>query len=414
MNPLIGIAASLLPDVIKLIAGDKTGQLADNIVKAVSSATGTSNATDAKAKLDADPAAQTALQQKLTELSIEATKAQNAEADKQRQDQLTNTESARKNLDSLAAIHSSIAWTAPIISYIVIIGFFAFLVLLVWLYHGTDAAPAKTPDTFIVSIINITVGALTAAFATVVNFWLGSSAGSQSKDAAAINLQQSFQKSQSDHAGAAIEALGKSAATSGAVQHPPAAAKTPESAPIALPTPGGMDAFEACMPLIFQAEGGYTVDSGGPTNFGITIKTLEEWEGKTGLTATDVQNLSQSSAKEIYRTAYWNRMQCGALPPGLDLEVFDFGVNAGPSQAVKTLQKIVGVTQDGSIGPITIAAVRTFKLDDLIDQYAKDRISFYQSLPTATTYLKGWESRVNQIQTAALKMVAAGPQTKIA
>jgi hypothetical protein len=29
MNPLIGIAAGVVPDIIKLIAGDKTGQLAD-------------------------------------------------------------------------------------------------------------------------------------------------------------------------------------------------------------------------------------------------------------------------------------------------------------------------------------------------------------------------------------------------
>ena len=44
-------------------------------------------------------------------------------------------------------------------------------------------------------------------------------------------------------------------------------------------------------------------------------------------------------------------MQCGELSAGLDLAVFDFGVNAGPDGAVKSLQKIVGVTADGSIGP---------------------------------------------------------------
>ena len=72
-----------------------------------------------------------ALQQKLAELAIEATKVQNAEADKQRQDQLAqvnqsneDTVSARANLQDLAAIHSSIVWTAPFISYIVIGGFF--------------------------------------------------------------------------------------------------------------------------------------------------------------------------------------------------------------------------------------------------------------------------------------------------
>lgn len=422
MNPLIGIAASILPDIIKLIAGDTTGGLADAIAKAVASAAGTSVPADAKAKLDADPAAETALQQKLAELAIEATKTQNAEVDKQRQDQLSqsmqadaNTEAARQSLDSMAAIRSSIALTAPIISYLVIGGFFVFLFLLVWLFWlpATDKIPNQT----ITSIINIVVGALTAAFATVVNFWLGSSAGSRNKDAASINMQQSLQKSQSDQSGVAIDALGKKAAAPDVAQPSLPPAKTSAAAPSgASPSPAGSSAFDACIPLILQAEGGYSDnpnDPGGPTNFGITLKTLEDWEGKTGLSANDVKGLSLSTAREIYRTNYWNRMQCGSLPDGLDLEVFDFGVNAGPGQAVKTLQQIVGVTQDGSMGPITLAAVGTFKPDDLLDEYAKRRIAFYQSLPTAATFLKGWVNRVNQIQTAALKM-AAGSQTMAA
>src|SRR6478752_9460972 len=93
------------------------------------------------------------------------------------------------------------------------------------------------------------------------------------------------------------------------------------------------------------------------------------------LTADAVKKLSPEKAKEIYRTAYWNRMQCGELPPGLDLEVFDFGVNSGPAESVKTLQRIVGVTQDGSIGPITLAAVGQFNIDDLISRFAQARLA---------------------------------------
>jgi hypothetical protein len=44
MNPLIGIAAGILPDIIKLIAGDKTGQLADQVGKAVVDAVGSGEA----------------------------------------------------------------------------------------------------------------------------------------------------------------------------------------------------------------------------------------------------------------------------------------------------------------------------------------------------------------------------------
>ena len=139
--------------------------------------------------------------------------------------------------------------------------------------------------------------------------------------------------------------------------------------------------FDACMPFIFKAEGGYSDtpgDSGGPTNFGITLATLKAYDGNQALTADDVKKLAPATATEIYRTAYWNRMQCGALPAGLDLEVFDFGVNSGPAESVKTLQKIVGVTPDGSIGPITLAAVGQLNAADLVARFAQARLGVLQ------------------------------------
>ena len=200
MNPLIGIAMGLAPDIIKLIAGDKTGQLADQVGKVVADTVGTTNAGEAQTKLAANPAAEAALRQKLAELAIEATKAQNADAGQRAQEALNNTQSARSGLQALATTNSTIAWTAPTISYLVIGGFFAFLFVLVWLYWGK---PADNQNNFIVQIINIAVGALTAAFATVVNFWLGSSAGSRKKDDANLTLQQA----QADSASANIKSL---------------------------------------------------------------------------------------------------------------------------------------------------------------------------------------------------------------
>ena len=90
MNPLIGIAAGIVPDIIKLIAGDKTGQLADQVGKAVADAVGTTDAGEAQTKLAANPAAQAALRQKLAELALDAAKTQSAEADQQRHDTVSN------------------------------------------------------------------------------------------------------------------------------------------------------------------------------------------------------------------------------------------------------------------------------------------------------------------------------------
>ena len=130
MNPLIGIAAGVVPDIIKLIAGDKTGQLADQVVKAVADAVGTTDAGEAQTTLAANPAAQVALRQELAELAVEAAKTQNADADRQRHDTVSNTERARSALQALATTNTTIARTAPMISYLVIAGFFIFLFVL--------------------------------------------------------------------------------------------------------------------------------------------------------------------------------------------------------------------------------------------------------------------------------------------
>ena len=245
---------------------------------------------------------------------------------------------------------------------------------------------------------------MTAAFATVVNFWLGSSAGSEKKDDSNLMLQQA----QAERSDANLKAMQDKIAAS-----PQAAVQTP--APIQAPAAAkpadqqNSSRFDACMPFIFKAEGGYSdnpADPGGPTNFGITLATLRAYDGDPNLTAEDVKKLTPAMAKEIYLTAYWNRMQCGALPSGLDLEVFDFGVNSGPAESVKTLQRLVGVTQDGSVGPITLAAVRQFNVGDLIGRFAQARLAFYQSL-NMPEFEQGWATRVAHIQTAATKMLDA-------
>ena len=407
MSPLIGIAAAVLPDIIKLVAGDKTGQLEAQVGKAVSDTLGTANAAEAQTKLAADPAAQAALRQKLAELALEATKAQNADLDQQRQYTLGNTQGARGALAELARTNTTIARTAPIISYLVIVGFFVFLGVLVWLYKtGATAAPDGTAsgdrNSFIPQIINITVGALTAAFATVVNFWLGSSAGSQKKDDANLTLQQT----QSDQSHATITALQDKIEPTLRTQRQSIAEPASALAQAKDADQQSSARFDACMPFIFKAEGGYSDnpnDPGGPTNFGITLKTLEGFEEKT-LTADAVKNLTPATAREIYRANYWNRMQCGSLPAGLDLEVFDFGVNAGPAEAVKMLQKIVGVTQDGSIGPITLAALAQLKPKDVIGRYSDARLAYYTAL-NDPEFEQGWANRVSQIQIAALNML---------
>lgn len=68
------------------------------------------------------------------------------------------------------------------------------------------------------------------------------------------------------------------------------------------------------------------------------------------------------------------------------------------------LQKVVGVPQDGAIGPQTLGAVGRINPEDIIEQYAAEREAFYRRLKTFSTFGRGWLRRNEETRVAALKM----------
>lgn len=158
--------------------------------------------------------------------------------------------------------------------------------------------------------------------------------------------------------------------------------------------------------LMFGHEGGYVnakTDRGGPTKFGITHKTLAAHRGVKSVTAAQVKAMTLAEAVAIYRKSYWTQSGGDVLPVGLDYAAFDFGVNSGPSRAVKTLQGVVGAAQDGKVGPATLAAVRAYPggIVKLIRDYCAARMAFLRSLTNAKTGFpangRGWTIRVTGV-----------------
>mgnify|MGYP003351144409 CR=1 FL=1 len=83
-----------------------------------------------------------------------------------------------------------------------------------------------------------------------------------------------------------------------------------------------------------------------------------------------------------------------SLPSGLDFAVFDFAVNSGVGRAAKYLQSIVGVPQDGQIGPQTIQACNTYLAMTLTNK----RLAFMKSLSIWSTFGKGWQDRIDDVK----------------
>jgi lysozyme family protein len=166
--------------------------------------------------------------------------------------------------------------------------------------------------------------------------------------------------------------------------------------------------FESALKAVLHHEGGYVdhpKDPGGRTNLGVTQKVWEEWVGHE-VDEKQMRALTPEVVGPMYKAKYWDKIKGDDLPTGVDYCVFDAAVNSGPGRAAKWLQGCVGVEQDGGIGPKTLAAVATFDPADLVEDYAKRRLSFLMDLPHWGTFGKGWGRRVAAVQTVASSMTA--------
>ncbi|MFS8181496.1 glycoside hydrolase family 108 protein [Pseudovibrio denitrificans] len=160
---------------------------------------------------------------------------------------------------------------------------------------------------------------------------------------------------------------------------------------------------------LLDIEGGFAnrsrkADPGGPTNLGITQRTLQAWRGRP-VSVEEVENLGREEALQIYRVQYWDAVKGDDLPRGLDFTLFDCAVNSGPARAVKILQKILKVKVDGVLGLITLGAVKAQAVTYLINEFSARRLQFMKRLKNWPYNKNGWTRRVRHVQERSLELV---------
>jgi len=162
------------------------------------------------------------------------------------------------------------------------------------------------------------------------------------------------------------------------------------------------------MVALMKHEGGFVNhprDPGGMTMLGVTQRVWEEWVGHP-VGEKEMRALTPAIVAPMYKKKYWDTVAGDRLPSGVDLAVFDFAVNSGPGRAAKMLQRVLGVTEDGAIGPQTLAKAVSVDSSQLIADYNAARLAFLQALPTWATFGNGWGRRVAEVTTEATNMTA--------
>jgi len=168
-----------------------------------------------------------------------------------------------------------------------------------------------------------------------------------------------------------------------------------------------MAQFESIIQWILYQEDdkripGKTVDLGdgaGLTRFGLT----QRWH-QSELPITFFSTLpfkdAVTSAKIVYRNHYWNFLDGDLISADkVAASLMSFAVNDTVSIAVKTLQSVLDVDQDGHMGPKTLAELNSKDPDMVVKLFRAGWIEFYQQdariNPSKARFLEGWINRAN-------------------
>ena len=150
--------------------------------------------------------------------------------------------------------------------------------------------------------------------------------------------------------------------------------------------------FDQALDVLLGHEGDYSdnaFDPGRKTRYGIT-EAVARQEGYQG----DMRQLPLELAKRIYRERYWNPVRADELPAKIRYLVFDAAVNSGPGQSIRWLQRAVGATVDGKIGPQTLNAVSSVNSEYLYRKLLGQRLRLMTDLTIWQEFGRGWARRI--------------------
>jgi lysozyme family protein len=156
-------------------------------------------------------------------------------------------------------------------------------------------------------------------------------------------------------------------------------------------------------------EGGWAnnpADPGGCTMRGVTLSTFRHWLNEPDATAAQLRAITNAELEAIYGGLYWNAVVGANLPWGISLSVFDMAVNAGVRTSAMQLQRLLDVSEDGSIGPETLLACVGADPNVLLTDLATAHLAYYENCKGWPVFGHGWGNRVKARLAAAQAALA--------
>lgn len=150
-------------------------------------------------------------------------------------------------------------------------------------------------------------------------------------------------------------------------------------------------------------------DAGGATMCGITIATYTAYCRKKGCpvpTVTRLRNISYEQWRDVLKTLFWDKWKADEIKNQSLANILVDWVWTSGASGIKIPQRILGVAQDGIVGPKTIEALNASDPKRLFDEIHNARIKFVNDIvarkPSQKKFIKGWTRRINAITLTGL------------
>lgn len=149
-------------------------------------------------------------------------------------------------------------------------------------------------------------------------------------------------------------------------------------------------------------------DSGGPTRFGVTLRSYASFVGRPVL-PLEIENLTEGEAKIFYLERYWKPLACDKIKNfAIAAAIFDSGVLYGVGTASLIAQEALSergfsLRLDGHVGDNTLRALSFVEPGEFLKAFSRllvERIDHIVALnPKNKAYRNGWASRAKRLLT---------------
>lgn len=161
-------------------------------------------------------------------------------------------------------------------------------------------------------------------------------------------------------------------------------------------------------PFILKWEGGFVndpLDRGGATNKGVTIAVWKaqgyDKNGDGKIDVSDLKLLTESDAISIMKKNYWDRWKADTIKSQAIANTLVDWVWGSGLWGIKIPQRILGVKDDGVVGPKTLEALNAQNASVFLDKLYLARFNFLDGIvasnPSQKRFIKGWKNRMNDL-----------------